>query len=260
MPQILGNENSRREIETLLKSPNPPRNLLLEGPDYIGKKTFICSFLEDFLGPEDLHVADVGPEGAREARNFCDSHPVLGSFRAIVVDEADRLSEPAQDAWLKLCEETPDECLVIFIVSDRGLLVPPLLSRFVHIVRWNRLSNEEIPDCLEFVTEPTLVALCDGRPGLYQTIMSGSFQELRHSVLKILSGDKSIFIPEVVKKIKSGRSKERDAISIVCRSAVIESKLLNKSRSRRLLQFCADITRIPSANVEIHWYRACFCD
>lgn len=260
MPQISGNENSQREVKTLLKSSNPPRNLLLEGPDYIGKKTFICSFLEDFLGPEDLHVADTGPEGAREARDFCDSHPVLGSFRAIVVDEADRLSESAQDAWLKLCEETPDGCLVIFIVSDRGLLVPPLLSRFVHIVRWDRLSDEEISNCLEFVTDPELVALCDGRPGLYQTIMFGPFQELQQSVLKILSGDKSIFIPEVIKKIKPGRSKERDAISIVCRSAVIKSELSNRSRSRRFLQFCADIIRVPSANVEIHWDRACFCD
>jgi hypothetical protein len=260
MPQILGNGNSRLETETLLKSSNPPRNLLLEGPDYVGKKTFVCSFLEDLLGPEDLHIADTGPEGAREAREFCDSHPVLGSFRAVVVDEADRLSESAQDAWLKLCEETPAECLIIFIVSDRGSLVPPLLSRFVHIIRWDRLSDEEVANCFEFVTDPTLVALCNGRPGLYQTIMSAPFHDLRHSVIKILSGDRSILVPEVLKKLKSGRSKERDVISVVCRSAIIESGLSNRPRSVRLLQFCADIVRVPSANVEIHWHRACFCD
>lgn len=239
-------------------------NLALSGPDYVGKRSFVCSLLEEEIGHQDLLLAEPGPDGARDAREFLSRLPVLGPYRAVVVDEADRLSEAAQDSWLKLLEETPRASTVILVASDVDVLLPPLRSRLRRVVRWARLSSPEVKEAVRSSgAEPDdgIVESCCGLPGLYDVLRPRGFMELSEAVLSHIDGRLDpVFapVPDVVKDLKSGRSPSRDAISLVCRSAALKRVGSSDRRTvRSFLHFAALLVRIPSVNADIYWQRAC---
>lgn len=264
MSTISGNLSSQAETRRLLCSPG---NLVLSGPDYVGKRSFVCSLLEDSIGHQDILVAPTGPDGAREARDFLACLPALGAYRAVVVDEADRLSEAAQDSWLKLVEETPPSSTIVFVGSDVELLRPALRSRLGlgRVVRWGRLSSDEVCQYVASTgaePDPAAVASCRGLPGLYDVVRSPAFPSLRSAVLSHIDGSSDpLFspIPEAVKELKGGRSPERDAVSLVCRCAALErvGDLSVRAGVRSFLEYAALLVRVPSVSADIYWQRAC---
>lgn len=265
---IFGNEPSRRETAAALRS--SPRFLTLSGPEHLGKCSFAREFLESELDESDLLIADVGPDGARQARPFLSDRPAFSPFRAVLIDDIDHLSEPAQDSWLKLCEEAPEGSCIVAVASDLSFLLPPLLSRVVRDVRWTPLKDAEMMDFAAApppggdsdsqcaVDEFALRASC-GRPGLYRVMCSSSYSVLHESVLSSISSPLlESPVPAAVKDLESGRSSERTAASIVVRRAALSAvhDLALRPAALSFLRFAGDMVRVPSLNAEIHWRNA----
>lgn len=255
-----GNELSRRETELAIRS--VPRFLVLSGPEHVGKASFVRALLDSTLDEADILVAESGPDGARQARPFLSDRPSFSAFRAVFIDDLDYLSEPAQDSWLKLCEEAPDGSCIIAVSSDPRSLLPPLLSRVIRDVRWFPLSDVEM---VEFVAsfekeaDDLAVKMACGRPGLYSVLCARGFVALHESVLSSVSDPSfELAVPSVVKDLNSGRSPERTAVSMVVRGAALSMVADVGARPGALafLRFAADILRVPSANAEIHWLNA----
>lgn len=257
---ILGNELSQSTMRAALQ--RVPRFLVLSGPEHVGKKAFALSLLESSLDEADLLVADTGPDGAREARRFLSDMPSFSPFRAILVDDMDFLSEPAQDSWLKICEETPGTSCVVGVVSDPLFLLPPLQSRIVERIRWSPLSEQEVrdyADSLDGALDEAAVRMCRGRPGLYPVLASGGFVSLFESVVaSVESPSLELPVPEVVKSLEGGRSPARDAVCSVVRQAALTFAGRPELRvaAAAFLRFAANMVRVPSANAEIHWMGA----
>ena len=81
----------------------------------------------------DLHVImptppESNPKGARtirigavrELERQASLRPVLGGRRVLVLDEADRMTDDAPQAFLKFLEEPPPETVVILVLSRRA--------------------------------------------------------------------------------------------------------------------------------------------
>ncbi len=255
-----GNGPSRLETESAITA--VPRFLILSGPEHVGKSAFARSFLESVLDEADLLIASVGPDGARQARPFLLDRPAFSPFRAVFVDDMDFLSEPAQDSWLKLCEEAPDCSCVIAVSSDPSSLLPPLLSRVVRNVRWSPLSDIEMREFAGSVgseVDDLAISMACGRPGLYSVLCSRGFVALHESVLSSVSDPSfELPVPSVVKDLESGRSPERTAVALVVRKASLSLMADPSARDGALafLRFSADILRVPSSNAEIHWRNA----
>jgi hypothetical protein len=257
---IVGNGLSRRETEAAILS--VPRFLVLSGPEHLGKRSFASSFLESVLDESDLLVAPPGPDGARESRSFLEDMPAFSPFRAVLVDDMDFLSEPAQDAWLKLCEEPPGRSCVIGIASDPGLLLPPLRSRIVREIRWSPLPESEIAELAASLGKPVdevAVRMCCGIPGLYGTLCSSEYAALHESVSAAF--DSPSFdspTPSVLKSLGTDRGPERSAAAQVIRSAV--RPFVDRPELRdgvvAFLRFSSVLLRVPAANAEIHWKNA----
>ena len=245
------------------------RTVALVGPSYLGKKSFLKQEVEAKIHDSDMFLADNSIGAAREAIGFCDSLPLFSSYRTVLIDCADQLSEPAQDAYLKLCEESRTS-RVFFILEDDSHLSEALSSRIQHIIRWFKLSDDNIANFCDVSGKnftDLMVKLCDGRPGLCG-YMNQSYVDLYDEVRDVITQKVNGITrstPTVINDLKGKRSVDRDIISIVCRKAA-ESLLLEVQNSfespvrggiKAFLNFSSIVTEVPSINATVHWKRAC---
>lgn len=77
--------------------------------------------------------ADGGIDLIRSASEFLWQKPAISSRRTLVVNNADLLTAPAQNAILKIAEEPPQSALIILLVQDPSVLLPAVQSRFQKI-------------------------------------------------------------------------------------------------------------------------------
>ncbi len=76
---------------------------------------------------------DGGIDLVRAASDFLWQKPVISSRRTFIIDNADALTLPAQNAILKIAEEPPAGALILLILRDPGALLPAVQSRFQKI-------------------------------------------------------------------------------------------------------------------------------
>jgi DNA polymerase-3 subunit delta' len=140
----------RKNLETLkdlAKRGDLPHGLIFYGPEMTGKFTAakaLAAYLEtgdwDFSGPINEakiiipnQEGSIGIDESRAIKEFVYQKPALSKYRMVIVDEAERLTDAAQDALLKIAEEPPESSLLILIVREPELLSATLRSRFQKI-------------------------------------------------------------------------------------------------------------------------------
>jgi hypothetical protein len=260
---IYGNSHSQNIVKQLIQPSHPFRLIALEGPAHLGKFTFIENELRSVLADEDILIVDTSIDGVRDAVSFAVTAPVLSPYRVILVDKAHELSDSAKDAYLKLCEEPPDNCRICLITEDSGLLPSSLRSRIQHNIYWHLLSPEEMKLFAESVDDidPKAIALCSGRPGLYDILANNSdLLGLDDAVRAVFINKDLLFasVPISIKELKSGASLEREAVALiverVSRDFISDSS--KKSLVCGLLNFSANLIKYPSINAELHWQRS----
>jgi len=75
----------------------------------------------------------IGIDAIREIRNFVYQKPNMSAKRTVIIDKAERMTEEAQNALLKIAEEPPESSLLILVIHDPEMLWPTLNSRFQKI-------------------------------------------------------------------------------------------------------------------------------
>jgi hypothetical protein len=254
---IYGNSRQQSLFLDLLRSGT--QVLCLSGDPHIGKSSFLREELPSMASDQDLMFASSGPNGAREARDFAFVEPVHGDFRILAVEDASSLSEPAQDAYLKLLEEPPPSLRIVVTTSDDGLLHPAMRSRLSRVIRWSPLS---VPDMDLFVStiEPPdhdLARIVRGRPGLYSLTHSKSYyKDLFAFVVDSISGSVDPFqspVPDAIEKISN--PDDRSVVSHLCRFAALSSAGRPES-VKAVLSFCSTLSSSVSVSPSTRWVRA----
>ena len=97
--------------------------------------------------------------------------PVEGGARVVIVEQAHRLNDDAQNALLKMLEEPPAGVTIILCVDDEECLLPTVRSRCAR-VRLGTVGGREIEEWLgglgvaDAPRAARLARLAGGRPGL----------------------------------------------------------------------------------------------
>lgn len=259
---IFGNQGSQAQILAAVRTEGGLRTVLLAGPSYIGKRSFAVQALRSCLEEPDLLSVDHSIAGAREASSFCASAPIFSPYRAVLVDGADRLSDAAQDAYLRLCEEPRGASRTFLVAEDGGNLAPALLSRMEKVTRWTALVPDEMGSFIEsqpVAEDAEARRLCAGRPALYLAMLGKpEYADLHVQAIRSLDRTDPASIPsvpDVIRSLKSGPSPKRDAVALICRRAALSmvGRPDLRLRIRRLLEFSSLLTKVPSTNAEIHW-------
>lgn len=134
MQDLLINIRSRPQLENYVS--NPTHALLLVGPNGVGLGTIAGQLAHDLAGANQLIVTpnDKGKISVEQVRNLYDVTRGKQNVRfVIVIDDADTMTIPAQNAFLKLLEEPIANVHFILTAHLANQLLPTIHSRVQQI-------------------------------------------------------------------------------------------------------------------------------
>jgi DNA polymerase-3 subunit delta' len=167
---------------------SPPNSLGLVGPSGIGRKTLAQWIIRNIVGDPDLIL---------EANQYCkligtennisikieQIKPILEFVklktagknnlrRFVIIEDADLLTDDAQNSLLQLLEEPPIDTMIILLIQNLQEILPTILSR-LQIISVKKPSKEQIKSVFNIDSKEfdKLYVLADGLPGLLQAII-----------------------------------------------------------------------------------------
>ena len=142
--------------------------------------------------------------------------PYSRPYKVYIIDEAEKMTEQAQNAMLKTIEEPPEYAVILLLTVNAKLLLPTILSRCV-LLNVRPVARGQITKLLTerhgiagFMAE-VAADFADGVPGkAIAYAQSGEFVELKDEVIRVLKRLPSMPAEELYKKVKEwvGRKAE----------------------------------------------------
>jgi DNA polymerase-3 subunit delta' len=216
---IAGHAHLKTRIARAALGGTLPPSLIFAGPAGIGKRMAALALaqLVNCLAPVDedacgecasckriargVHadVLVIEPEesGAikidqiRDAIDRSAYRPFEGRRRVVIIDDAEQIVPPAQDALLKTLEEPPNATTFVLVTATPELLLSTIRSR-CHRLRFGRLAPSEVAGVLmrahgfSEADAHTAAAMSDGSIGGALEGNSDSFVEARDAALQLL--------------------------------------------------------------------------
>lgn len=135
--------------------------------------------------PSDKTVIPV--ESVRALTDALSDRAYAGGRRAVIIDDADRMQDVAQNALLKTLEEPPEGVTFFLIVSSLNVLLPTVVSR-CRVIRLSCLTVEETENALSLRSIDTrrarlIAELSQGSLGTaYKLCEDDAFRDLAERV------------------------------------------------------------------------------
>lgn len=138
LKQVLGQPQATEAIRTFLEKDNVPHSILFTGPSGCGKTT-LARILRNKLKCtgadfQELNCADFrGIDMVRDIRQRMGLAAMGGGSRIWLIDECHKMSNDAQNAFLKMLEEPPDHVYFMLATTDPAKLLPTIRTRCTEI-------------------------------------------------------------------------------------------------------------------------------
>ena len=279
---IIGHEDIKEHLKNAIKLNKISHAYIFNGEKGIGKKLIANTFaktlqcmegkenpcntcnscrLYEFKSNPDISyitsskIKSIGVEEIREQLNK-DIYVKPYSFKRkiYIIEEAEKLTDKAQNTMLKTIEEPPEYAVIILLTTDIYKLLPTILSRCV-IINFRPISDDNIMIYLNKymkLTEEQLnmyVAFSQGNIGkIIELTESERFIEMRNHCLSIIEQFYLIDENAIVKKsqeIEKYKDNINDYIDLILswfrdllivKSINEKDKLINRDKYNLLLK------------------------
>ncbi len=134
--------------------------------------------------------------------------PYEGKYKIYIIDDADKLTEQAQNALLKTMEEPPEYAVILLLVSNLTSILPTILSRCVQlnlkpvdktVIKEFLMEQHHIPD----YKAEMAAAFSSGNVGkAIKYASSEDFEKMKEEVLHILKYIDDMELHEVISGLK----------------------------------------------------------
>lgn len=181
--EIKGNDAVVNALETMFAKNKVPHALLFVGNTGCGKTT-LARIVSESLGAvgndiREMDIADFrGIDTVREIRKQSQYKPLEGACRVWIMDEVHKMTNDAQNALLKILEDTPAHVYFILCTTDPQKLLPTIKGR-CSTFQVNPLNDTEMFTLLRTVVkaeEETLVK------AVYEQIIHDSLGHPRNAL------------------------------------------------------------------------------
>lgn len=210
---IIGHQKIISNLEKCLAKGVLNHAYLFFGPAHVGKFSVARELAEKLVGsagiangelliiaPEIEEIKgkvkkkDIKIESVRDIQKHLARTSFFGGVKAVIIDEAERLTSGAQNALLKTLEEPPANSYIFLVSSDISKLLPTVRSR-MEVKRFGLVADAEIEKMVPpYKVGSEVIFWAMGRPGLAK-IMAEDSEELERrkealaELKKIISSD-----------------------------------------------------------------------
>lgn len=166
---ILGNEKIKESLQNSVKAERISHSYLFIGTDGIGKKMIASEFAKmilcldknnkycnncksciEFDTNNNPDFKIIKPDGnsikieqIREIQDKIAEKPIISNKKAYIIDDADKMTQEAQNCLLKTLEEPPEYATIILIGSNETAFLSTIKSRCI-ILHFKKIKDEEI--------------------------------------------------------------------------------------------------------------------
>jgi len=160
LDDVVNQEGIIKRLKQFVKDKSMP-HLIFAGPAGTGKTTSALAMVRELFGNRkainitylELNASDArGIDVIRTyIKDFARAKPPSDiSFKILILDEADNMTAPAQQALRRTMEKYTRNCRMILICNYSNKIIPPIQSRCV-VFRFSSLNNEDIKNRVKFV-------------------------------------------------------------------------------------------------------------
>jgi len=235
--KVTGHESTIAHLKTAIQTDKLSHAYIFSGEDGMGKNLLANAFVKalqcedrirgvDACGkcksciqaesgnhPDIIKVthekASIGVDDIRlQLNNDILIKPYSSKYKIYIIDEAEKMTEQAQNALLKTLEEPPFYGMILLLTNNLSALLPTILSRCITLklkaVDQNRIkeflmSEHKIPDYLAELS----AVFAQGNVGkALQFASSEEFSEMKNDVLHLLKYLEDMELHEVVERLK----------------------------------------------------------
>lgn len=190
---IIGNTKTIKLLDRIVKKGKIANAYLFLGPEHVGKFTAALEFAGKLVGNlstgsgqvnSDLIVIvpeieekkgvikklDIKVEAIRELQHKLSLTSTGGKYKAVIIDDAQRLNKMAQNALLKTLEE-PNEKVVLILVSQNEKKILPTIASRCQKIKFGLVSETEM---MGVSKEKEILFWALGRPGIAISLADNS--------------------------------------------------------------------------------------
>lgn len=184
LSDLVGNLSVRTQLSKMMQQQKIPHFILFTGPSGCGKTT-LARILANELDCNNSDFREVnaandrGVDTVRDIQGTMHSKPMWGQTRVWIVDEAHQITTTAQNAWLKMLEDTPAHVYFFFATTDPKKLLPTVRTRAT-LVNVDPLTEADMLTLLKRVCRAERVKI---RPSIAQEIIKCSEGSARQALV-----------------------------------------------------------------------------
>lgn len=205
LKEIVSHDDIINTIEKFLQKDNIP-HLLFHGPPGTGKTSCIMSIARRIYGKDMKHmVLDLNASDDRgintvrtEIKEFCSAHSFVMNkhpFKLVILDEADMLTTPAQNALRRLIEKYTKNVRFCLICNQVSKIISAIQSRCLKF-RFKPLKKEYCFSRLKQICQYENYQLKGDEEEIFGNLISISRGDMR-KILNLIESTALVFNKEI---------------------------------------------------------------